>query len=83
MATIANPRLLFTRIPSGLPTAEDVFTYDDLNTIDLEAHLHGGFLVKVLCLSLDPYMRNRMRPVETRGDMPAFQLGEVYAELSG
>ncbi|KAI0083057.1 hypothetical protein BDY19DRAFT_981056 [Irpex rosettiformis] len=77
MAPVTNPRLLFTQIPTGLPNAEAVFTYDNLATIDLEADLHGGLLVKILCLSLDPYMRNRMRSADTEGDMPAFPLGEV------
>ena len=36
--------------------------YDDSQTIDLECvPLDGGFLVKVLALSIDPYMRGRMR----------------------
>ena len=36
--------------------------YDDSQTIDLETvPLDGGFLVKVLVLSVDPYMRGRMR----------------------
>ena len=36
--------------------------YDDSQTIDLETvPLEGGFLVKVLVLSVDPYMRGRMR----------------------
>jgi hypothetical protein len=38
------------------------FKYDESQTIDLEAApLGGGFLVKTLALSLDPYMRGRMR----------------------
>ena len=36
--------------------------YDESQTIDLDtAELDGGFLVKVLVLSIDPYMRGRMR----------------------
>ena len=36
--------------------------YDESQTIDLEtAPLNGGFLTKVLALSIDPYMRGRMR----------------------
>lgn len=78
MAPVVNPRLLFTKIPSGLPAPEDTFTYDESATIDLDAPINGGLLVKILAFSLDPYMRNRMRPAESIGDMPAFPLGEVY-----
>lgn len=36
--------------------------YDDSQTIDLEnVPLDGGYLVKTLVLSVDPYMRARMR----------------------
>ena len=36
--------------------------YDDSPTIDVDAvDLNGGLLVKTLYLSIEPYMRNRMR----------------------
>jgi NADPH-dependent curcumin reductase CurA len=36
---------------------------DTSETIDLEnVPLNGGFLIKTLALSIDPYMRGRMRP---------------------
>ncbi|KAI0310798.1 hypothetical protein OF83DRAFT_1088127 [Amylostereum chailletii] len=78
MPSVTNPRLLFNEIPSGLPNAQTTFLCDDTETIDIDAiSLHGGLLVKILALSLDPYMRNRMRPVDIEGDMPAFPLGQV------
>ena len=41
--------------------------YDDTLTIDLESEpLDGGFLVKTLALSLDPYLRGRMRHADSQ-----------------
>jgi NADPH-dependent curcumin reductase CurA len=34
---------------------------DTSETIDLDAPLNGGFLLKTLVLSIDPYLRTRMR----------------------
>ena len=52
--------------------------YDDSQLIDPESvDLKGGFLVKLLAASIDPYMRNRMRPEDVEGEVPAFQLGGV------
>ncbi len=42
--------------------------YDESETIDLEnVPLNGGFLVKVLVLSMDPYLRGKMRKVADLG----------------
>lgn len=42
--------------------------YDDSQTIDLEnVPLNGGFLVKILVLSMDPYLRGKMREVADLG----------------
>ena len=64
---------------TGFPEPGKTTIYDESETIDLEnAPLNGGFLVKTLALSLDPYMRNRMREMDTDGDMPALPLNETY-----
>ena len=79
MPSVTNTRLLFREIPTGLPDPQTVFECNTSEKIDLDNFdIQGGILVKVLALSLDPYMRNRMRPADTEGDMPAFQLGQVY-----
>ncbi|KAK0185514.1 hypothetical protein F5146DRAFT_1070476 [Armillaria mellea] len=76
MPMILNPRLTFSSIPKGHPNTE-TFTYLEDEYIDIEmVNLEGGILVEILALSLDPYMRNRMRPVEEPGDMPAFVLND-------
>ena len=46
----------------ALPEPGKTTVFDASETIDLEnISLDGGFLVKVLVLSIDPYMRGRMR----------------------
>ena len=46
----------------GYPIPGQTTVYDTIHTIDLEnAPLNGGFLLKTLVLSIDPYMRGRMR----------------------
>ena len=45
----------------GYPTPGITTVYDTTQTIDREeVPLNGGFLVKVLVLSIDPLLRNRM-----------------------
>ena len=51
--------------------------YDDSRTIDLDSvKLDGGFLLKTLCLSIDPYMRGRMRDPKIKSYTPPFELGQ-------
>lgn len=47
---------------SGYPEPGKTTVYDTTETIDLETvNLNGGFLIKILELSIDPYMRGKMR----------------------
>ena len=49
-------------IHTGFPDPEKTVKYDTSNTIDLDnVPLNGGFLIKTLILSMDPYLRGRMR----------------------
>ena len=78
MSPVPNPRLIFNSVPTGVPVPGETTTCDASQTMDVDAvDLHGGFLVKVLAASIDPYMRNRMRPEDVPGDVPAFTLGGV------
>ena len=64
MAPVRNARVLFNSIPAPNPYPEPGKTtrYDDSQTMDPDnVPLNGGFLVKILVLSIDPYMRGRMR----------------------
>lgn len=47
------------------------------STIDLDASLaEGEFIVKTLVLSVDPYMRGRMRAPEKKSYSPPFIVGQ-------
>ncbi|KAL8281307.1 hypothetical protein RQP46_006341 [Phenoliferia psychrophenolica] len=70
-----NQSLNFVKVPSGFPKpGEDLKRVD--GQIDLDAPLKDGeVLTRTLSLSLDPYMRGRMRPEEIASYVPAFTLG--------
>ncbi|KAJ7054657.1 alcohol dehydrogenase [Mycena amicta] len=77
MAPVTNGRAVFAAIPKDYPVVGETIVHDTTQTIDLEnAALNGGVLVKVLVLSVDPYMRGRMRAADVPSYMPAFKLGE-------
>ena len=59
--TITNPRVLFNKHATGYPILGETTVYDTTQKIDLDGPLHGGVLIKVLVLSVDPYQRGRMR----------------------
>ncbi|OBZ77792.1 Zinc-type alcohol dehydrogenase-like protein PB24D3.08c [Grifola frondosa] len=77
MSPVTNARVLFNEIPTGYPGPSTTI-YDTSLKIDLEnVPLEGGFLVKILVLSMDPYVRGRMRdPSDGNKGPPAFTLGE-------
>ena len=51
----------------GYPVPGKTTVYDESQTIDLDnVPLNGGVLVKTLVLSVDPYMRGRMRRPEIK-----------------
>ncbi|KAF8901370.1 alcohol dehydrogenase [Gymnopilus junonius] len=59
MAPVANGRY---------PVPGETIVYDASETIDVEnVSLNGGFLLKTLELSIDPYQRGRMRAPGTKG----------------
>jgi NADPH-dependent curcumin reductase CurA len=50
---------------TGYPEPGKATVYEDSPTIDIDnVDLNGGYLLKTLVLSIDPYMRGRMRPAE-------------------
>ncbi|KAJ3504567.1 hypothetical protein NLJ89_g7871 [Agrocybe chaxingu] len=77
MAPVVNGRVLFNSIPEGFPVPGETVVYDTSEHIDPEiVPLNGGFLLKTLELSVDPYMRGRMRDSKIESYIPAFELGE-------
>lgn len=77
MAPVTNARLIFKEIPTGYPEPGKTTALDSSETIDLEdGPLNGGFLIKILLVSIDPYMRAKMRDVSVQSYSPAYILGE-------
>ena len=70
-------RQLLTGQCLGFPEPGKTTVYDDSQSIDPDTvTLDGGFLVKVLELSIDPYMRGRMHAPEKKSYSPPFALGQ-------
>uniref|UniRef100_A0A8H8CGT4 Enoyl reductase (ER) domain-containing protein n=1 Tax=Psilocybe cubensis TaxID=181762 RepID=A0A8H8CGT4_PSICU len=79
MPTCTNGRVLFNSIPEGYPEPGKTTVYDDSQVIDTaHVELNGGFLVKILELSIDPYMRGRMRDPSVESYASAFQIGQPH-----
>ncbi|KAJ3544722.1 hypothetical protein NMY22_g2672 [Coprinellus aureogranulatus] len=78
MSPIPNPRVLFNEVPQGYPEPGKTVVYDESENIDLDTVSipDGGFLVKTLYLSVDPYMRGRMRKPEVKSYSPPFVIGQ-------
>ncbi|KZT65250.1 alcohol dehydrogenase [Daedalea quercina L-15889] len=77
MAPVRNGCVIFNEIPTGYPEPGRTVVYDGHQTIDPDTvPLNGGFLVKILVLSIDPYMRGRMRDPSIASYEPAFPLGK-------
>ncbi|KAJ6499486.1 alcohol dehydrogenase [Mycena vulgaris] len=77
MAHIQNARVLFNAVPEAYPVPGKTTVYDTTQSIDLDAvPLNGGFLVKVLILSVDPYMRALLRAPDVNSSAPAYTLGQ-------
>ncbi|KAJ7648375.1 alcohol dehydrogenase [Mycena polygramma] len=81
MAPVTNGRVIFASIPKDFPVPGETTVYDTSEKIDLDAApLNGGFVIKTLVLSVDPYMRGRMRDPSVKSYAPPFTLG---APLNG
>lgn len=76
MAPVRNARVNFNEVPTGYPEPGKTTVYDETPTIDIEnVALDGGFLLKTLVLSIDPYLRGRMRAPEKKSYSPPFTIG--------
>ncbi|KAE9408372.1 NAD(P)-binding protein [Gymnopus androsaceus JB14] len=61
----------------GYPVPGRTTIYDDSQSIDIDTvPLNGSILIKVLVLSIDPYLRGKMRSAEVESYSPAFHLNE-------
>ncbi|KAI9280082.1 hypothetical protein BY458DRAFT_431112 [Sporodiniella umbellata] len=76
VAQTKNTQIIFSKIPTTYPAIGEHMTIEE-SEIDLEANIpQGSVLLKTLCLSVDPYMRGRMREASKKSYSPAFPLGQ-------
>ncbi|MCB2113870.1 MAG: NADP-dependent oxidoreductase [Parvularculaceae bacterium] len=71
MSAQKQKAVCLTAYPKGLPTAENF----DIRTADLPALNSGELLMRTVWMSVDPYMRGRMRP-DVKSYIPPFALNE-------
>ncbi|KAI1792111.1 NAD(P)-binding protein [Ganoderma leucocontextum] len=77
MAPVRNARVIFNEVPTDYPIPGKTVVYDESETIDLDnVPLNGGILVKVLALSIDPYLRRMMIGPDAENFIPTFKLGQ-------
>ena len=82
MAPIQNAAVIFAEIPTGYPEAGKHIKYVKDRTIDLDTvNLQGGVVTKNLVISIDPYMRGRMRKAETKSYVDAFALNQPFSNF--
>ncbi|HVI21043.1 MAG TPA: NADP-dependent oxidoreductase, partial [Bacillus sp. (in: firmicutes)] len=73
MASRTGQEIRLKQYPKGTPT-EDIF---ELAKVDVPEPKEGEFLVRNVWMSVDPYMRGRMRsPQETKSYISSFQLNK-------
>ncbi|KAI8880907.1 NAD(P)-binding protein [Backusella circina FSU 941] len=79
-----NKKVIFSKIPQGFPVEGETMTIDS-DTIDLHADIpENSILVKMLCLSVDPYMRGKMRDSSIKSYSAAFEVGQpLYGDSMG
>src|SRR6188472_2499238 len=71
MVSRTGQEIRLKQYPKGMPT-EDIF---ELAKVDVPQPKEGEFLVRNIWMSVDPYMRGRMRETK-RSYIPSFQLGK-------
>ncbi|EXJ62555.1 hypothetical protein A1O7_02993 [Cladophialophora yegresii CBS 114405] len=72
---VPNKSLIFSAVPTHAPIPGEHITLED-RPFDLSARPpQHGITGRTLWISLDPYMRGRMRPASTASYSPAYTLG--------
>ena len=76
MAPIRNAKVIYKEIPQGYPEPGKTTVYDASGTIDLDTVQlpPNSVLIKVLVLSIDPYIRGRMRDPK----IPSYAVSWVF-----
>ncbi len=73
---VDNKTVVFKKIPTGLPVPGEHLVVES-QPFDLEAVPSGGLIVETLSISLDPYLRFRMRDADIPSYTPAFALNKA------
>jgi NADPH-dependent curcumin reductase CurA len=82
MAPIQNAAVIFAEVPTGYPEAGKHLKYVKDRTIDIDTvDTQGGIVTKNLVVSIDPYMRGRMRSAEKKSYSPAFELNQPLSNF--
>ncbi|KIY73362.1 NAD-P-binding protein [Cylindrobasidium torrendii FP15055 ss-10] len=83
MSPTRNAAVLFNEIPNDFPVPGKTTKYDESSTIDLDNVSLGedGVLVKTVALSIDPYLRSKMRAADIESYQPPYLLGKPLNSL--
>lgn len=74
MSPISNPSVIFNELPQGEPTLETL-KLDESAQIDIDSDLQDNeIILKLVSVSIDPYMRGRMREESVKSYSPPFAL---------
>ncbi|KIW70934.1 hypothetical protein PV04_03162 [Phialophora macrospora] len=73
---VPNKSLIFSAVPTHAPIPGEHMTLEDRPFDPSQAPPPQGITAKTLWISLDPYMRGRMRPASSASYSPAYTLGE-------
>ncbi|KAG8714650.1 hypothetical protein FRC11_007657 [Ceratobasidium sp. 423] len=81
MSSTQNSAAIFNSIPNGYPVLNETIIHGS-TTIDLDnVPLSGGILVKTIYLSIDPYMRGRMREPSSESYINGFTIGRPISNF--
>ncbi|CAE6461178.1 unnamed protein product [Rhizoctonia solani] len=81
MSITQNPAAIFNSVPKGYPVLNETIITGS-STIDLDnVPLSGGILIKSIYLSIDPYLRGRMREVSSQSYVDGFEIGKPIANF--
>ncbi|KAI8098466.1 uncharacterized protein BX664DRAFT_318774 [Halteromyces radiatus] len=73
---VTNTQVIFSKVPTTYPVVGEHVTVKK-SEFDLDAPLaEGEFILKTLVLSVDPYMRGRMRDASTKSYSPPFLIDQ-------
>ncbi|KAH8926695.1 alcohol dehydrogenase [Atractiella rhizophila] len=76
MAPITNKQVLLKAHAEGAIREGEVLEMGSVS-LDLDqVSLNGGILVKTLAVSVDPYMKGKMRPPQVKSYSPSYEVGK-------